>query len=184
MLNSPRRRKKVANLSVDERLLERARRLKLNLSQVFEDGLTEAIRRRKREEWLRGIVPRSMRIRSTLKSTAYSAMGCVRSDNAVRRLPQCQSGYRRADTLPAGCPVGPARLGGNADGRAAVQARSPLGQAGRTAESGVRGGRPQDDHAHARNRRGVEQGSRGTGRQPLRRAPGNHRGAGSAITGI
>jgi antitoxin CcdA len=48
-----RRRKKAANLSVDDRLLERARRLKLNLSQVFEAGLAEAIRRREGEEWLR-----------------------------------------------------------------------------------------------------------------------------------
>jgi antitoxin CcdA len=48
-----RRRKKAANLSVDKRLLEQARRLKLNLSRVFEAGLTEAIRRRQREEWLR-----------------------------------------------------------------------------------------------------------------------------------
>jgi antitoxin CcdA len=51
--NIPRRRKKAANLSVDDRLLDQARRLKLNLSQVFEDGLTEAIRQRQREEWLR-----------------------------------------------------------------------------------------------------------------------------------
>ena len=51
--NALRRRKKPANLSVDERLLERAKRLKLNLSQVFEAGLTEAIRRHEREEWLR-----------------------------------------------------------------------------------------------------------------------------------
>jgi antitoxin CcdA len=48
-----RRRKKAANLSVDERLLEQARHLKLNLSQVFEAGLTEAIRQRQREEWLK-----------------------------------------------------------------------------------------------------------------------------------
>ena len=48
-----RRRKKAANLSVDDRLLERAKRLKLNLSQVFETGLAEAIRRRESEEWLR-----------------------------------------------------------------------------------------------------------------------------------
>ena len=47
-----RRRKKAANLSVDDKLLEQARRLKLNLSQVFEAGLTEAIRQRQREEWL------------------------------------------------------------------------------------------------------------------------------------
>ena len=50
---APRRRKKAANLSVDDRLLDQARRLKLNLSQVFEAGLTEAIRQRQREEWLR-----------------------------------------------------------------------------------------------------------------------------------
>jgi antitoxin CcdA len=48
-----RQRKKAANLSVDERLLARARRLKLNLSQVFEAGLTEAIRRQEGEEWLK-----------------------------------------------------------------------------------------------------------------------------------
>ena len=46
-------RKKAANLSVDGNLLERAKRLKLNLSQVFEAGLNEAIRRKQREEWLR-----------------------------------------------------------------------------------------------------------------------------------
>jgi len=51
--NSSRRRKKAANLSVDDRLLDQARRLKLNLSQVFEDGLTEAVRQCEREEWLR-----------------------------------------------------------------------------------------------------------------------------------
>jgi len=50
---SARRRKRAANLSVDDRLLERARRLKLNLSQVFEAGLAEAIRRREAEEWLK-----------------------------------------------------------------------------------------------------------------------------------
>jgi antitoxin CcdA len=50
---APRRRKKAANLSVDDSLLEQARRLKLNLSQVFEAGLAEAIRRRQSEEWLR-----------------------------------------------------------------------------------------------------------------------------------
>ena len=48
-----RRRKKPANLSVDEKLLERARRMKLNLSQVLEAGLAEAIRREERAEWLR-----------------------------------------------------------------------------------------------------------------------------------
>jgi antitoxin CcdA len=47
------RRKRAANLSVDERLLARARRMKLNLSQVLEAGLAEAIRREERVEWLR-----------------------------------------------------------------------------------------------------------------------------------
>lgn len=48
-----RARKKAANLSVDESLLQRARRLKLNLSQLFESSLADAIRRHEREEWLR-----------------------------------------------------------------------------------------------------------------------------------
>ena len=48
-----RSRKKAANLSVDTDLLERAKHLKLNLSQVFETGLSEAIRQRQREEWLK-----------------------------------------------------------------------------------------------------------------------------------
>jgi len=48
-----RRRKKPTNLSVDEALLERARSLKLNLSQVFEAGLAEAIRREERARWLK-----------------------------------------------------------------------------------------------------------------------------------
>ena len=50
---APRRRKKAANLSVDGRLIDEARRLKLNLSQVFEAGLADAIRQSQREEWLR-----------------------------------------------------------------------------------------------------------------------------------
>ena len=49
----PRRRKKATNLSADVSLLDQARRLKLNLSQVFEASLTEAVRQRQREEWLR-----------------------------------------------------------------------------------------------------------------------------------
>ncbi len=49
---APRRRKKATNLSVDDSLLEQAKRLKLNLSQVFEASLTEAIRQRQREAWL------------------------------------------------------------------------------------------------------------------------------------
>jgi len=48
-----RRRKKAANLSVDERLLARARHLKLNLSQVLEAGLADAIRRQEGEAWLK-----------------------------------------------------------------------------------------------------------------------------------
>ena len=48
-----RRRKKAANLSVDEGLLEHARRLKLNLSQVLEIGLADAIRRQESEAWLK-----------------------------------------------------------------------------------------------------------------------------------
>jgi antitoxin CcdA len=52
-LAGARGRKKAANLSVDRELLERARGLKLNLSQVFEAGLNDAIRQRLREEWLR-----------------------------------------------------------------------------------------------------------------------------------
>ena len=52
-LSAARRRKKAANLSVDEHLLERARRLKLNLSQVLEAGLADAIRRQESAAWLR-----------------------------------------------------------------------------------------------------------------------------------
>ncbi len=45
-------RKKAANLSIDSGLLEQARRLNLNLSQVLEAGLAESIRRHEREQWL------------------------------------------------------------------------------------------------------------------------------------
>lgn len=48
-----RARKKPANLSVDSALLEDARRMKINLSQVLEAGLNAAIRQRRREEWLK-----------------------------------------------------------------------------------------------------------------------------------
>jgi len=51
--SASRRRKKAANLSVDERLLERARELKLNLSQVLEAGLEDAIRREEGAQWLK-----------------------------------------------------------------------------------------------------------------------------------
>lgn len=50
---APRRHKKAANLSVDDRLLSEAKRLKLNLSQVFEASLADAIRQRQRDEWLK-----------------------------------------------------------------------------------------------------------------------------------
>ena len=50
--NAPRRRKKATNLSIDQDLLDRARRLKLNLSQAVEAGLAEAIRRHERAQWL------------------------------------------------------------------------------------------------------------------------------------
>ncbi len=46
-------RKKPANLSVDSVLLEDAKRMNINLSQVFEAGLNAAIRQRRREEWLK-----------------------------------------------------------------------------------------------------------------------------------
>jgi len=48
-----RRRKRPAKLSVDQRLLERAKRLNLNLSQVLEEALAEALRRRETDEWLK-----------------------------------------------------------------------------------------------------------------------------------
>jgi antitoxin CcdA len=51
--STARRRKRATNLSVDDRLLAQARRLKLNLSQVFEAGLAQAIREREAEEWLK-----------------------------------------------------------------------------------------------------------------------------------
>lgn len=50
--NVPRRRKKATNLSIDNDLLARARRLKINLSQAVEAGLVEAIRRHERAQWL------------------------------------------------------------------------------------------------------------------------------------
>jgi antitoxin CcdA len=53
MTATARRRKKAANLTVDETLLERARRMKLNLSRVLEAGLADAIRREERAQWLK-----------------------------------------------------------------------------------------------------------------------------------
>ena len=51
--SAARTRKKPANLSVDAVLLEAAKSMKINLSQVFEAGLSAAIRQRRREEWLK-----------------------------------------------------------------------------------------------------------------------------------
>ena len=51
-IGATRARKKAANLSVDGELLDSAKRLKLNLSQVFEAGLSVAIRSKQREQWL------------------------------------------------------------------------------------------------------------------------------------
>lgn len=45
-------RKKPANLSVDEALLLEARRLRLNLSAIFEDRLAEAVNEARRHAWL------------------------------------------------------------------------------------------------------------------------------------
>ncbi len=53
MTVAARRRKKATNLSVDEDLLQQARRLNLNLSQVLEAGLADAIRQHESAEWLR-----------------------------------------------------------------------------------------------------------------------------------
>lgn len=47
-----RTRKKATNLRVDGELLDSAKRLKLNLSQVFEAGLSAVIRAKQREQWL------------------------------------------------------------------------------------------------------------------------------------
>lgn len=44
--------KKSANLSVNSELLEQAKKLHINLSQVLEQRLTEIIRIRYREQWL------------------------------------------------------------------------------------------------------------------------------------
>jgi len=55
------RPRKAVRLSVERILLDRGRRLKLNLSQVLEAGLTEAIRRYEHEGWL-------MRNRSALEA--------------------------------------------------------------------------------------------------------------------
>jgi antitoxin CcdA len=45
--------KRAANLSVNHELLAKAQRLGINLSRVLEDRLTELVRDREREDWLR-----------------------------------------------------------------------------------------------------------------------------------
>ena len=49
---SARSRNKAAKLNVDSKQFGSARRLKLNLSEVFEAGLREAIRQKERKAWL------------------------------------------------------------------------------------------------------------------------------------
>lgn len=44
--------KTAVNLSVSEVVLREARALKLNLSQILEEGLRERLRRRRAEKWL------------------------------------------------------------------------------------------------------------------------------------
>lgn len=43
--------KTAVNLSISEVILREARALKLNLSQVLEEGLRERLRRRRAEKW-------------------------------------------------------------------------------------------------------------------------------------
>lgn len=43
--------KRAANLSVDAALLDEAKALDLNLSQLFEAGLRDAVRRKKAARW-------------------------------------------------------------------------------------------------------------------------------------
>jgi antitoxin CcdA len=52
MPNQTSKRKRATNLTVDEGLLEQAKKLGLNISQVLEVGLERAIRERQAEEWL------------------------------------------------------------------------------------------------------------------------------------
>jgi antitoxin CcdA len=44
--------KAAVNLSISEVILREARALKLNLSQVLEEGLRERLKRRRAEKWL------------------------------------------------------------------------------------------------------------------------------------
>ena len=54
MLSTPRQRvpKKATNLSVSSDLLHQARELKINLSSVLEEALTQEVKRRLGEQWL------------------------------------------------------------------------------------------------------------------------------------
>ena len=44
--------KRAANLSVDAELLDKARKLKINLSQLLEQALREKVRAKEGEKWL------------------------------------------------------------------------------------------------------------------------------------
>ena len=47
------RMKRATNVSIDEALLEEARRLGVNLSRVFEESLRERVAEAKRAKWLK-----------------------------------------------------------------------------------------------------------------------------------
>ncbi|MEI6303878.1 MAG: type II toxin-antitoxin system CcdA family antitoxin [Betaproteobacteria bacterium] len=49
---APRQRKKATNLSIDGGLIDQARRLKLNFSQLLEAGLVDAVLMHERAQWL------------------------------------------------------------------------------------------------------------------------------------
>lgn len=44
--------KAAVNLSISDTILQEARALKINLSQVLEEGLRDRLKRRQAEEWL------------------------------------------------------------------------------------------------------------------------------------
>lgn len=50
--SNPRARKKPANLSVNEDLLNKARELDMNLSAILEQALIEALMQKQRDRWL------------------------------------------------------------------------------------------------------------------------------------
>ena len=49
---NPNAPKKATNLSVNEDLLAKARKLNINLSATLEEALHDALRKRQREQWL------------------------------------------------------------------------------------------------------------------------------------